>query len=146
MRDDLLDRARSQTPAVLNYRVMADSDSISNTPPTFTWYVADVVYDIDRGRYDLRVAREGETIPFVDIRDQVNAVGIAGSKLRKFSFIGDPPGVDTSNAHFFVDDIVVRIRARDGGSVLDVRSKSRVGKGDVGANAARIRALRDAVS
>jgi uncharacterized protein (DUF1499 family) len=30
--------------------------------------------------------------------------------------------------------------------VLDVRSKSRDGKGDVGANAARIRALRDAVS
>ncbi len=42
----------------------------------------------------------------------------------------------------FVDDIVVRIRAEGGGSVVDVRSLSRVGRSDLGANAARIRALR----
>ena len=40
----------------------------------------------------------------------------------------------------FKDDVVVRIREDNGGSVIDVRSKSRVGKSDVGANAARIRA------
>jgi len=42
----------------------------------------------------------------------------------------------------FVDDVAIRIRpASGGGSTLDVRSKSRDGRGDVGANAARIRAL-----
>jgi uncharacterized protein (DUF1499 family) len=41
----------------------------------------------------------------------------------------------------FVDDISIRIRPRSGGSVVDVRSKSRVGQGDLGANAARIRAF-----
>lgn len=51
VRDDLLDRARDITPSVLNYRVMADSDSMSNTPPTFTWYVAGLVFDwlLDQG-------------------------------------------------------------------------------------------------
>jgi len=39
----------------------------------------------------------------------------------------------------FKDDIVIRIEATDGGSLLDMRSKSRVGRSDVGANAARIR-------
>jgi uncharacterized protein (DUF1499 family) len=39
----------------------------------------------------------------------------------------------------FVDDIVVRVRPTDVGSRVDVRSVSRVGKSDVGANAARIR-------
>lgn len=39
----------------------------------------------------------------------------------------------------FEDDVVIRIRADNGGSVVDVRSKSRVGRSDVGANAARIR-------
>lgn len=40
----------------------------------------------------------------------------------------------------FKDDIVVRIRDVDGlGSVVDVRSKSRVGRGDTGTNAERIR-------
>lgn len=39
----------------------------------------------------------------------------------------------------FKDDVVVRIRAENGGSRIDVRSVSRVGRSDVGANAARIR-------
>jgi hypothetical protein len=39
----------------------------------------------------------------------------------------------------FVDDVTVRVRPSDGGSRIDVRSKSRDGQGDLGANAARIR-------
>lgn len=39
----------------------------------------------------------------------------------------------------FKDDIVVRVRAEHSGSVVDVRSESRVGKSDVGTNAARVR-------
>ena len=39
----------------------------------------------------------------------------------------------------FIDDIVVRIAAADGGSRVDVRSSSRVGTGDFGTNAARVR-------
>ncbi len=40
----------------------------------------------------------------------------------------------------FKDDVVVRVSATDSGSRIDVRSLSRVGRSDVGANAARIRA------
>lgn len=39
----------------------------------------------------------------------------------------------------FKDDVVIRIQRTDDGSLVDVRSKSRVGRGDVGANAKRIR-------
>jgi len=39
----------------------------------------------------------------------------------------------------FKDDVVIRIRPEGAGSRVDVRSKSRVGKSDLGANAARIR-------
>ena len=39
----------------------------------------------------------------------------------------------------FKDDVVVRVREDNGDSVIDIRSKSRVGKSDVGANAERIR-------
>lgn len=41
----------------------------------------------------------------------------------------------------FVDDVVVRVRPDGSGSIVDVRSKSRDGRGDLGANAARIRTL-----
>jgi uncharacterized protein (DUF1499 family) len=40
----------------------------------------------------------------------------------------------------FKDDVVVRVRPEGTGSRIDVRSVSRVGKSDVGANARRIRA------
>lgn len=53
---------------------------------------------------------------------------------------------ETSRLFRFVDDIAIRVRAADGGSVIDVRSKSRDGQGDLGANAARIRALADALA
>lgn len=39
----------------------------------------------------------------------------------------------------FKDDVVIRVTADGAGSRLDMRSKSRVGRSDVGANAARIR-------
>ena len=45
VREDLLDKARAETPSVVNYRIMADSDSMSNTPPTLAWYLASLVFD-----------------------------------------------------------------------------------------------------
>ncbi len=45
----------------------------------------------------------------------------------------------------FKDDVVIRVTADGAGSRLDIRSKSRVGRSDVGANAARIRRLISAV-
>lgn len=53
---------------------------------------------------------------------------------------------DTSRVFRFVDDIVVRLRAQGDGTRVDVRSKSRVGRGDLGANAARIRRLEQALT
>ena len=47
---------------------------------------------------------------------------------------------DTTRFFGFKDDIVVRLRAQGSGSRVDVRSKSRVGLGDVGTNAKRVRA------
>ena len=48
---------------------------------------------------------------------------------------------DTTFWFGFKDDLVVRVREANGGSVVDVRSVSRVGMSDLGANAARILAL-----
>ena len=41
----------------------------------------------------------------------------------------------------FKDDVVVRVRPSGDGSIVDVRSVSRVGLSDLGANAARIMEL-----
>ncbi|WP_172592332.1 DUF1499 domain-containing protein [Nitrosomonas supralitoralis] len=46
---------------------------------------------------------------------------------------------DTTAIMGFKDDVVIRIRAEGKKSRVDMRSASRVGKGDWGVNAARIR-------
>ncbi len=61
--------------------------------------------------------------------------------------LGRIEATDTSTWYGFKDDIVVRVLAADGdaGSRVDVRSLSRVGRSDVGVNAARIRAYLNAL-
>ncbi len=44
VREDLIGRARAGTPSIWNYKEMAATDSMSNTPPTFGWYIAGLVF------------------------------------------------------------------------------------------------------
>jgi len=44
VRDDLAGRARAATPLVFDYRAVAEAESMQNTPPTFGWYVAGLVF------------------------------------------------------------------------------------------------------
>jgi len=46
---------------------------------------------------------------------------------------------DTTSWFGFKDDVIVRVRPEGAGSRVDVRSVSRVGKSDIGANAKRVR-------
>lgn len=45
IREDLLGFASSTTPTLLDYKIQAKNDSRYNTPPTFAWYVAGLVFD-----------------------------------------------------------------------------------------------------
>ncbi len=44
VRDDLIGKARPGTPSVFDYKAMADDNSMLNTPPTFSWYMAGLVF------------------------------------------------------------------------------------------------------
>jgi phosphoserine aminotransferase len=44
VRRDLLGSARPCTPKMLDYAVHAAADSMSNTPPTYAWYLAGLVF------------------------------------------------------------------------------------------------------
>jgi phosphoserine aminotransferase len=44
VREDLIGRAAAQTPGITDYRVMAESGSMWNTPATFAWYMASLVF------------------------------------------------------------------------------------------------------
>ena len=44
VRDDLIGNARADTPSMFDYKIMADNDSMYNTPPCFTWYISGLVF------------------------------------------------------------------------------------------------------
>lgn len=44
IRDDLLGDVVEGTPTMFDYKVMADNDSMYNTPPSYGWYLAGLVF------------------------------------------------------------------------------------------------------
>ena len=65
--------------------------------------------------------------------------------LERHGGLGHLEAFETTRVFRFVDDVVVRITPIATGSRIDLRSKSRDGRGDLGANAARIRALQESL-
>ena len=45
VREDLLGKARPETPSMLDWQLMADNDSMYNTPPCYSIYMAGLVYE-----------------------------------------------------------------------------------------------------
>ncbi len=74
-------------------------------PRAFTWYFIDLVYDVDRGRYDLAIYEEGLDAPVVDLRGARNYADSDASSVRHFSLIGDLE--DEDGFDFFVDDLLI---------------------------------------
>ena len=44
MRDDLLGHVLKGTPSVMDYKLQAEADSMLNTPPTYSMYIAGLVF------------------------------------------------------------------------------------------------------
>ncbi|GLT18275.1 phosphoserine aminotransferase [Vibrio zhanjiangensis] len=44
VRDDLLGLAHELLPSFISYKVLAEKDSMFNTPPTFAWYLSGLVF------------------------------------------------------------------------------------------------------
>lgn len=45
VREDMLGNAHETTPSIMNYQTLAEKDSMYNTPPTFAWYLAGLVFE-----------------------------------------------------------------------------------------------------
>ncbi|MDF2177657.1 3-phosphoserine/phosphohydroxythreonine transaminase [Aliiglaciecola sp. CAU 1673] len=44
VREDLLNGARQETPSIFDYKLQAEQGSMFNTPPTYAWYLAGLVF------------------------------------------------------------------------------------------------------
>ena len=107
------------------------------TPPA---YPGKVVADQQREAYP-DIASIVLSVPPDEAFKKVDAVATAmgWDVVARAPAEGRIEAIDTSQWFGFHDDIVVRIRPAGTGSRIDIRSKSRVGRADLGANAHRIR-------
>lgn len=85
---------------------------------------------------DLETARERARAVIAGMKMEILAEGPDGDQSGAGWRI---EAVSTSPWFGFKDDFIVRLTPRDGGTLVDLRSKSRVGGSDLGANAARVR-------
>jgi phosphoserine aminotransferase len=58
VRDDLIGQAAPGTPIILDYKVQAEAESMYNTPPTYAWYIAGLVFDWLKRRGGLKAMAE----------------------------------------------------------------------------------------
>ena len=89
-----------------------------------------------------------ETLRFegVDAARTLEAAEAAARAIGREGVVAQPgknlvEGTDVTFWYGYKDDVVVRVRESGTGSIVDIRSKSRVGVSDLGANARRVRAL-----
>lgn len=75
VRDDLIGKAGEKTPFLLDFKIYADNDSMFNTPPSFSWYMAGLIYKwILRqgglvGMNNLAMQRSGKLYQYIDASD-----------------------------------------------------------------------------
>lgn len=77
--------------------------------------------------------------------EQAFAQALAAAKEKGWTIVASVPAegrleaTASSLLYGFTDEVIVRVKAADGGSLVDVRSRSRLGRVDRGVNAKRIR-------
>ena len=86
------------------------------------------------------------TVRFDEPPDQVFVVAHEAAQSMGWEMVaasaeeGRIEATDTTLWYGFKDDVVIRVAEEADGNIVDVRSKSRVGRSDLGVNAKRIRA------
>ncbi len=84
-------------------------------------------------------------LTFQTSKEEVFKRALAAAQAMGWHVVSSKPtegrieAYDTTFWYGFIDDIVIRITSSSGTTRLDIRSKSRVGVGDIGENARRIR-------
>ncbi len=58
VREDLIGNARDGTPAMFDYKTHVDAGSMYNTPPTYGWYLAGLVFDWIKQKGGLKAMAE----------------------------------------------------------------------------------------
>ncbi len=83
VRDDLLGNAMDITPAMLNYETHGNNDSMYNTPPTYAWYLAGLVFKWIKDKGGLEKMAEINTRKAGKLYDAIDASDFYSNPVDK---------------------------------------------------------------
>jgi phosphoserine aminotransferase len=83
VRDDLLGKARPGTPMIWDFNAMAVEGSMLNTPPTFGWYFAGLVFKWLKKQGGLQAMAERNRAKAARLYDFIEASGFYRSPVAK---------------------------------------------------------------
>ncbi|TXG94720.1 MAG: 3-phosphoserine/phosphohydroxythreonine transaminase [Zoogloea sp.] len=75
VREDLLGKASTITPSVMNYTTMADNGSMLNTPPTFGIYLAGLIFKNLKAQGGLAAVEEANVAKAKRVYDTIDGSG-----------------------------------------------------------------------
>jgi phosphoserine aminotransferase len=82
VREDLFHEPMAGTPKVFDYRVYADNGSMYNTPPTFAWYAAGLVFEWIEAEGGLQAMGERNRRKAQKVYDVLDASSLYRAKVR----------------------------------------------------------------
>jgi phosphoserine aminotransferase len=82
IREDLLGRARSLCPTMLNYKVAADNGSMYNTPPTLAWYLSGLVFEWLKEQGGVEAMAKRNDIKQRTLYDFIDASGLYSNPIN----------------------------------------------------------------
>jgi phosphoserine aminotransferase len=97
VREDLFGRALPTTPSIFDYQVQAKADSMSNTPPTYAWYMAGLVFQWLKDQGGLAVMAERNQLKAQRLYDAIDQSGYYKNPV-------DPPYRSWMNVPFTLPD------------------------------------------
>jgi phosphoserine aminotransferase len=83
VREDLIGHARTETPRVFDYKAVADNQSMLNTPPTFAWYMAGLVFKWLKASGGLAAAGERNRVKAQTLYSAVDSSGFYRNAIAK---------------------------------------------------------------
>jgi phosphoserine aminotransferase len=83
VRDDLIGKARPGTPSVWDFKAMADEGSMLNTPPTFGWYFAGLVFKWLKSQGGLSAIGERNRVKARDLYRAIDESGFYRNPVSK---------------------------------------------------------------
>jgi phosphoserine aminotransferase len=83
VRDDLIGKARPGTPSVWDFKAMADEASMLNTPPTFGFYFAGLVFKWLKKQGGLKAMEERNRTKAAKLYDFIEGSGFYKSPVAK---------------------------------------------------------------